>query len=177
MSCFITDDYDMEGHGYPLSLEEISKIADEITEAAAAYVDCPYLFAVELTLTDDDTIRRVNLEQRKIDRATDVLSFPMLEYEKPGDFGFLASAGEDVFDPACFDPDSGELLLGDILISLDHALLQAREYGHSLKREIAFLIAHSMLHLFGYDHMEEEDRIRMEAMQEEILQGKGYTRD
>jgi len=101
-----------------------------------------------------------------------VLSFPLLEYPAPADFSFLEDAGVDAFEP-----DSGELLLGDIVISLDRAMEQAGEYGHSLKREVAFLTAHSMLHLFGYDHVEDEERSVMEKMQEEILEQKGYTRD
>ena len=72
---------------------------------------------------------------------------------------------------------SGELLLGDIVISVERAKEQAKEYGHSLKREMAFLTAHSMLHLMGYDHMEEDERIVMEKKQEEILQNLGITRD
>ena len=67
--------------------------------------------------------------------------------------------------------------MGDIVISVERAREQAEEYGHSLKREIAFLVAHSMLHLFGYDHMDDEERRVMEEMQEEILKRKGYTRD
>ena len=76
-----------------------------------------------------------------------------------------------------FNLESGELLLGDIVISVERAKEQAKEYGHSLKREMAFLTAHSMLHLMGYDHMEEDERIVMEKKQEEILQNLGITRD
>lgn len=78
-------------------------------------------------------------------------------------FSFLEEAEE------YFDPESGELLLGDIVISKEKVISQAEEYGHSLEREFAFLIAHSMLHLFGYDHMEEKERLEMEQMQKEIL--------
>ena len=106
----------------------------------------------------------MNRIHRQIDRATDVLSFPMLEYDRPGDFPGLEEAGEDLFDP-----DSGELVLGDIVISKDRVLAQAEEYGHSVLREYTFLIAHSMLHLFGYDHMEEEERLLMEERQREIM--------
>ena len=113
----------------------------------------------------------MNLEHRQIDRPTDVLSFPMLEYETPGDFSFLEEDGED-----CFDPDTGELLLGDIVISADKVMEQAEEYGHSVKREYAFLITHSMLHLMGYDHMMEEDAKEMEYLQEEILKELGIGR-
>ena len=106
----------------------------------------------------------MNLQHRQIDAPTDVLSFPMVTYETPGDFSILEEDGAD-----CFEPDSGELMLGDIVISADKVLEQSAEYGHSVKREYAFLIAHSMLHLMGYDHMTEEDAAEMERLQEEIL--------
>ena len=130
------------------------KIAHEVIEAAIDYVDCPY-----------------ECEQREIDRPTDVLSFPMAEYEEPADFSKIEE------DPMAFDPESGEFLLGDIVISMDKVWEQAENYGHSREREYAFLIAHSMLHLFGYDHMEEEERKDMEKRQEEILTKTKYTRD
>ena len=108
---------------------------------------------------------------RQIDKSTDVLSFPMLEYETPGDFSAFEQQQE------AFNPESGELMLGDIVISVARARAQAEEYGHSLKREFAFLVAHSMLHLLGYDHMTPEEAAVMEAKQEEVLQRLGITRD
>ena len=119
---------------------------------------------INVMLTDDGGIRRVNQAMRGVDAATDVLSFPMLDFAQPGDF---SGAEEEVSD--AFDPESGELLLGDIVISKEKVIAQAEEYGHSVKREYAFLIAHSVLHLSGYDHMEEEERIEMETLQREIL--------
>ena len=139
--------------------------------AAIDYVDCPYECEVNLMLTDNETIHAINKEQREIDRPTDVLSFPMAEYEEPADFSKIEE------DPMAFDPESGEFLLGDIVISMDKVWEQAENYGHSREREYAFLIAHSMLHLFGYDHMEEEERKDMEKRQEEILTKTKYTRD
>ena len=106
----------------------------------------------------------MNRQFREIDRATDVLSFPMVDYEKPGDFAFLEE------DDSCFHPESGELMLGDIVISKEKVTAQAEEYGHTKEREFAFLVAHSMLHLFGYDHMEEGERAIMEQKQREILE-------
>ena len=146
-------------------------IAGQVIEAAVDYVTCPFECEVNLLLVGNNEIHRINLEQRGIDRPTDVLSVPMVEYEKPGCFDGLEE------DPAAFHPDSGELMLGDIVISMDKAKEQAEAYGHSLEREYAFLIAHSMLHLFGYDHMEDEERAVMEEKQEEILQLVHYTRD
>ena len=169
MTCYITNEYE---NTFPLSQEELEKIIRDVVEEAVDYVDCPYECSVEVTFVTDDAIREMNRENRNIDRATDVLSFPMLEYETPGDFTFL----EDE-QAGFFDPDSGELLLGDIVISLDRAQAQAEEYGHGIAREVAFLTAHSMLHLFGFDHEEEAEREEMEEKQEEILRRKGYTRD
>ena len=139
-------------------------LAREVINGALEYIHCPYEVQVNLLLTMNDEIHEMNRDFRNIDRATDVLSFPMLEYETPGDFSLFESE-ED-----CFDPETGELLLGDIVISKEHVLAQAEAYAHSPKREFAFLIAHSMLHLFGFDHMEEEERMIMEAKQREIME-------
>ena len=95
----------------------------------------------------------------------------MLEYETPSDF---SRAEEEFCD--CFNPETGELMLGDIILSVDKIEEQANAYGHSKERELAFLVAHSMLHLCGYDHMEDGERLVMEQKQEEILQRKGYKR-
>ncbi len=143
---------------------ECQKLAKEVAEAVLSYIGCPYEAEANLLLTTDEEIREMNREFRGIDRATDVLSFPMVEYEKPGDFSFLEER------PDCFHPETGELMLGDIVISKEKVLSQAEEFGHMPKREFAFLIAHSMLHLSGYDHMEEDERIRMEEMQEKVLE-------
>ena len=139
-------------------------LAREVINGALEYIHCPYEVQVNLLLTMNDEIHEMNRDFRNIDRATDVLSFPMLEYETPGDFSHFESE-ED-----CFDPETGELLLGDIVISKEHVLAQAEAYAHSPKREFAFLIVHSMLHLFGFDHMEEEERMIMEAKQREIME-------
>ena len=95
----------------------------------------------------------------------------MFELESPGVF-----TEELEEDPGNFDPDSGELLLGDIILNWDRVLSQAEEYGHSVERELAFLIANSMMHLFSFDQMEEEERKEMEEKQEAILQNRGYLR-
>lgn len=147
------------------------KIIEEIVLAALDYEKCPYEAEVSVVLTDNENIHALNKEFRSIDRPTDVLSFPMCDYETPADFDRLEDDAED-----CFNPETGELLLGDIVISIDKVREQAESYGHSETRELAFLVAHSMLHLMGYDHMEDDERIVMEKKQEEILQSKGYTR-
>ncbi len=146
---------------------DCEELINKVINYAADYVGCPYEFEVNVVLTDNDTIHKVNMETRDIDRATDVLSFPMVEYDEPGDFSRLED--EDMFD--VFNPETGELLLGDIMVSLEKVVSQAEEYGHSTTRELGFLIAHSMLHLFGYDHMEEDERVVMEAKQNEIMNG------
>ena len=146
---------------------ELESVVTQVINECTDYEKCPYETKVMVTFTDNKTIQEINREHRNIDRATDVLSFPMLEYEKPGDFSYIEENEDILFD--CFDPDSGELVLGDIVISVDRAIEQAEQYGHSLKREIAFLVAHSMFHLFGYDHMEDEERKIMEQRQKDVL--------
>ena len=140
------------------------ELAERVVEFCLEYSAFPYEAEVNLTLTDNDGIHQINKEFRQIDHPTDVLSFPMLNYETPGDFSFL-----DDEDSNDFNPDSGEAMLGDIIISVDKVFEQAESYGHSVEREYAFLITHSMLHLFGYDHMEEEDKKEMRAREEHLL--------
>lgn len=165
MSLFIEE----EGNTVlPFDTEATARL---VVDAALEYADCPYEAEVNLLLTENEEIHEMNLEQREIDRATDVLSFPMIEYETPGDFSVIdEETGE------AFNPETGELMLGDIVISKEKVLSQAEEYGHSPRREYAFLIAHSMLHLFGYDHMVDEERIVMEAKQREIMEIVGILR-
>lgn len=164
MTIFFEEEGDLK---LPLECETI---ANRVIEAAADYVECPYEIEVNLLLTMNEEIREMNYNFRKIDRATDVLSFPMIPYEKPEDFECLEEAFE------CFNPESGELVLGDIVISKEKVISQAKEYGHSVEREYAFLIAHSMLHLFGHDHMEEDERKIMEEKQEAILENLDILR-
>ena len=104
--------------------------------------------------------------------CTIVLSFPMVEYSSPGHFEEADEARS-----SSFDMESGRLLLGDIVISVDHVLSQAEAFGHSVKREYAFLVAHSALHLVGYDHMEAEEEQVMTERQEMVLAALGIRRD
>lgn len=144
---------------------DVEEVARLVVDAALDIVRCPYESEIDLLLTHDEEIHEMNREHRGIDRPTDVLSFPMLEFAIPGDFSGIDEEAEDVFNP-----ESGELMLGDIVISADRVLAQADEYGHSPRREYAFLIAHSILHLCGYDHMEEDERAVMEEKQREIME-------
>lgn len=132
--------------------------------AVLEYEDCPYETEVNIVLTNNEEIHKINREYRQIDRPTDVLSFPTIEYETPGDFSKVEE------DMSVFHPETGELMLGDIMISVDKIIDQAEEYGHSKERELGFLVAHSMLHLCGYDHIKEDDREIMEAKQREIME-------
>ena len=154
---------------------DYNEVIESVINEAANYVGCPYEISVEVTIVDNETIRQINKEQRDIDNPTDVLSFPMVEFEMAGDFEFLDKDDPYVYE--YFEPDTGELILGDIVISSDKVYSQAEEYGHSVKRELGFLVAHSMLHLFGYDHMEDEERVVMETKQKEILERLGITRE
>ena len=153
---------------------DYEKLLTEVIEETVAAENCPYGCEVNLTLTDNDGIRSLNQEFRELDVPTDVLSFPMIDYERAGDFSHLTTP---LAKTKYFNLESGELLLGDIVISVERAREQAKEYGHSLEREIAFLTAHSMLHLMGYDHVEEEERELMEQKQEMVLQNLGITRE
>lgn len=154
---------------FDFNVDEVVKaVVDEVLDTE----QCPYESQVNVLLTDNEGIRQFNKEYRDIDKETDVLSFPNLDFEVPGDFDIDEDAEADYFDP-----ESGELILGDIIISVDKVKEQAESYGHSRKREFAFLVAHSMLHLSGYDHMEPEEAKIMEKKQEAVLQKLGITRD
>ena len=133
-------------------------------EAEGVTVPCE----VDVLLTDDAGIHQINLEQRGIDRPTDVLSFPMFNY----------TPGQPPADDSDADPATGLTPLGDMVISLERARAQAREYGHPVERELSYLAVHSVLHLLGYDHLDEgEEKARMRAREEAILGALGMARD
>ena len=144
------------------------RILERVVQGVLSAEGFPCGAEVSITLTGPEEIRTLNREYRGLDRETDVLSFPMLEYASPGDFSAL--------DDTDLNPETGEAVLGDIVLNVAAVKRQAREYGHTQTRELAFLTAHSMLHLLGYDHMEEEERIQMEARQKAILDDLGYRR-
>lgn len=151
---------------------DVKEILDAVMEQVLTMEDCPYEAQVNLLITDDQGILEFNKQYRQVDASTDVLSFPMIAFRKEADFS-VAEEGEADY----FDPESGELLLGDIILSSDKVKEQALKYGHSIKRELAFLIAHSMFHLCGYDHMTKEEADVMERKQETVLSLLGITRD
>lgn len=147
----------------PSGLEE--QLGTVITAALSAEgVDSPC--EVNVLVTDDAAIHQINLDMRGVDHPTDVLSFPMFELapgEKPG--------AEDA------DPDTGLVPLGDMVLSLERAKAQAEEFGHSVEREVCYLAVHSVLHLLGYDHMDEgEMKAQMRGREEDILSALGITR-
>lgn len=154
-----------------LLLFDYKSIIERVIYAAMDHERCPYEAQVNVLLTGSDEIKVINNEFRGIDAATDVLSFPMLAFERPADFDFLEAEGAD-----CFDPETGELILGDIVICVPKVREQAEAYGHSEERELGFLTAHSMLHLFGYDHMEDHERKVMEDRQRAVLDSIGLKR-
>lgn len=149
---------------------DYAALANEVAEKVLEMEQCPYEAQVNLVLTDNEEIKRVNTEFRDIQAPTDVLSFPMIPFESPAEYSIVEE------DESYFDLDTDELLLGDIMISVDKVFAQAEEYGHSVKREFCFLVAHSMLHLLGYDHMTEEEAKVMEAKQAAALEELGITR-
>ena len=148
------------------------EVANAVINQVADMEDVPYEFDIYVTMVDNESIHEINKEHRGIDRPTDVLSFPNLDFETPGDFSLIEENEANYFDP-----ETGMLLMGDIVISVEKVKEQAEEFGHSMKREFAFLVAHSMLHLCGYDHMEPEEAAVMEAKQKEALEAVGITRE
>ncbi len=121
---------------------------------------------ISVMFTDNEGIRVLNREHREIDRETDVLSFPLIEYDEKGEY----------IESSLDYSEKGNLCMGDIVLSLEKALSQAEEYGHSFQRETGFLTVHSLLHLMGYDHMTEEEEKEMFTFQKEILDKMGLKR-
>lgn len=144
---------------------ELEAVVRAVCEKVMECEECDFDAQISLTLTDNENIKIINNEFRSIDAPTDVLSFPMLEFDEEG----------QIIDNE-FEYDNDLIMLGDIVISLERAREQSIEFGHSFKREIAFLCAHSMLHLLGYDHMVEDEERIMNEKQENILNSLNITR-
>ena len=152
MTVFITNEQD--------KIDIHAEWEEKMTQVAAICLreeQLPEDVEVDLLFVDNEAIREMNLEYRDKDSATDVLSFPMYEPDEEID-------------------DEEEVLLGDIVISLERAQEQCEEYGHSLEREVMYLLVHGLLHLAGYDHMEEEDKKVMRAQEEKLLAQIGAIR-
>ena len=148
---------DAEVESSPQMEERLKEAILAALEEEGVEVPC----IIEVCLTDDEGIHQTNLDMRGVDAPTDVLSFPMFEL-KPGE--------KPQADWA--DPDTDKVLLGDMMISLERAKAQAEEYGHSVEREICYLAVHSVLHLLGYDHLDEGPQKRQMRQREEAILGK-----
>ncbi len=146
--------------------ERFSQLEDSVTAAireVVRHAGGPEKAQIGLLIVGDESIRELNVEHRGIDRATDVLSFPMLEM------------GQQITE-VDVDPETGEVVLGDIVISMPAIERQAEEYGHSIRREAAFLAVHGALHLMGHDHEEESQRQAMREAEESVLESLGLAR-
>ncbi|MBQ7901284.1 MAG: rRNA maturation RNase YbeY [Clostridia bacterium] len=144
------------------------KMNDLVSEVVKMTLECEGFNEacyVSVTVTDNERIHELNREFRNIDRATDVLSFPVLEFDENGNM--IENSG---------DYYEGRLILGDIVLSAERALEQSRDFGHSFEREVGFLVCHSMLHLLGYDHETEDERAVMRRKEEYTLEKMGLTR-
>ncbi|MBE5823543.1 MAG: rRNA maturation RNase YbeY [Butyrivibrio sp.] len=167
MTFYVENEVDAK---FDFDIEELAiMVADKVLESEG----CDHDVEIGLTITDDDGIKELNSQFRDIDKPTDVLSFPNVSYETAGDFSVFES--DQKVD--LINPDTGKIMFGDIVINEKRVREQAIEYGHSERREFAFLVAHSMLHLCGYDHMESDEAAVMEKKQEEVLSSLGITRD
>ncbi len=143
---------------------EREQLIESVIGAALAHEGFEHDCFVSVTLTDNENIRIINNEQRGIDNATDVLSFPVLEFEN----------GEIVENVGDYYED--KLILGDIVLSMERAEEQRIEFGHSFEREMGYLICHSVLHLLGYDHENDDEREVMRSKEEETLETLSLTR-
>ena len=158
--------------GTVISQAELKKFCDIVKKVLAAGESKFAEFArdggceVSVSFVSDEEIRELNAEQRDIDKATDVLSFPFMQLHE----------GDGDIDEMDLNPDTAAIMLGDIVISVEKAKEQAEEYGHGTDREVAFLACHGFLHLMGFDHMEKDEEQRMFAKADEILTELGFTR-
>lgn len=159
------ENFDYEGN--------IDELLNKVIDFALGCEGIDFEYEVSVVLVDNKEIREINNQMRNIDKETDVLSFPMLHYPKGEVFKEVYADKE--FDDSYFDGDN--LVLGDIVLSLEKCREQSEEFEHSFQRECAYLIVHSVLHLLGYDHMIEEDKVRMRKREEEILNKLNIIRE
>lgn len=155
-------------------------VANDVITKTLLHEQFKYDVEVSITFVNEESIREINKEYRDIDNTTDVLSFPMIEYNS--DYSRISDRKEEMYDFLIDvidikNPDTDEIILGDIVLCVPVIINQAKEYNHSILREYAFLIVHSMLHLLGFDHIEEDERIIMENKQNQILESLSITRD
>lgn len=160
--------WDVETDVAPSMVALMQRAADAALEEEG--VKCPC--AVSVRLCDDDAIHELNKTYRGVDRATDVLSFPTVNYPA----GITAGQADKLIRRE-YDDELDACMLGDLVISIPHMLAQAEEYGHSAEREGAYLLVHGVCHLMGYDHMVEDEKKVMRAMEEKILARVNMTRE
>lgn len=146
--------------------EAVEVLVVKTVEKVLEWEECEEDFEVSISLVDNEEIKSLNMKYRGLDKATDVLSFPMLDFT-------AVDMEEEEEDAEYIDE---EIALGDIVISMEKALEQSEEYGHSFERELAFLLVHGMLHLLGYDHEDEAAEREMFEKQEEILKAMGVKK-
>ncbi|MGL6186149.1 MAG: rRNA maturation RNase YbeY [Clostridium chrysemydis] len=145
--------------------EDLIQKIKEVINFALKEEDVNIKTEISVLLVDNEEIREINNQTRNIDRATDVLSFPMLDFEDKKVYKEVYK--DEKFDDSYFDGE--DLVLGDMVLSLERAKEQSEEFNHSFEREVFYLIVHSVLHLLGYDHMEEDEKSIMRKREEEIL--------
>ena len=160
--------WESDTEGEPAWLSLMQTAADCALWAEGVTRPC----AVSVRLCDDEAIHEINREYRDTDRATDVLSFPTVNYPK----GVTAGHADKLLRRE-LDDELDACMLGDLIISVPHVLAQAQEYGHSPEREAAYLLVHGICHLMGYNHMVEDEKREMRAMEEKILNAVGMSRD
>lgn len=144
---------------------DLINIINEVCDVALKDEEVTIPYQISLLFVDNNEIREINNETRGIDKVTDVLSFPMLDY--PENMVFKNVYKNKKFNEIYLDGE--ELVLGDMVLSLERAKEQSIEYNHSFEREVCYLVVHSILHLLGYDHMNDEDKAKMRTREEEIL--------
>ena len=145
--------------------DDLINIINEVCDVALKDEEVTIPYQISLLFVDNNEIREINNETRGIDKVTDVLSFPMLDY--PENMVFKNVYKNKKFNEIYLDGE--ELVLGDMVLSLERAKEQSIEYNHSFEREVCYLVVHSILHLLGYDHMNDEDKAKMRTREEEIL--------
>ena len=151
---------------------EAKQLMQRCADAAEKTEGVSVPLAAFIRIVDDDEIQVINREQRGKDMSTDVLSFPTVNYPA----GKTAGASERLLRRE-YDPELGACVIGDIIISMDHVRAQAKEYGHSERRESGYLLTHGLFHLMGYDHMTDTDKLVMRAMEEKSLASIGLNRE
>ena len=145
--------------------DDLINIINEVCDVALKDEEVTIPYQISLLFVDNNEIREINNETRGIDKVTDVLSFPMLDY--PENMVFKNVYKNKKFNEIYLDGE--ELVIGGLVLSLERAKEQSIEYNHSFEREVCYLVVHSILHLLGYDHMNDEDKAKMRTREEEIL--------